>query len=67
MVDGSETKLICYNSLETRFQEEKSLEINEQEEEIIIDLLRSLWRYEFDKRPSAEQLPRHPWYNDETA
>ena len=67
MVDGSEIKLISYNSLETRFQEEKSFEIYKKEEEIVIDLLRSALRYEPDKRPSAEELLSHPWFSDETA
>lgn len=67
MVDGSEAELINYDSLETRFREEKSSDINEKEEEIVIDLLRSALRYEPDMRPSAEQLLSHPWFSDETA
>ena len=67
MVDGSEAELINYDSLETRFREEKSSDINEKEEEIVIDLLRSALRYEPDKRPSAEQLLGHPWFSDQTA
>ena len=57
MVDGSETKLTIYNDL--RF-EEKSFEIDEKEEEIVIDLLQSALRYEPDKRPSAKDLLSHP-------
>ncbi len=57
MVDGSETKLTSYDDL--RF-EEKSFEIDEKEEEIVIDLLQSALRYEPDKRPSAKDLLSHP-------
>ena len=57
MVDGSETKLTSYNDL--RF-EEKSFEIDEKEEEIVIDLLQSALRYEPDKGPSAKDLLSHP-------
>lgn len=66
MVDGSEAELLSYDSLETGVREERFFEINEKEEKIVIDLLRSALRYKPDKRPLVEQLLSHPWFSDET-
>ena len=65
LVGGTKIELIESPSLETRFQEEKSSELNENEEKIVLDLLRSALSYEPEKRPSAKEMLCHPWFCEE--
>ena len=67
LVSGTEIQLIESPSLETRFQEEKSSEINENEEKIVLDLLLSALSYEPENRPSAKEMLYHPWFGDEVS
>lgn len=57
LVSGTEIRLIRSTSLKTRFQPEKSSELHENEEKIVLDLLylrRGM--YEPEKRPSAKEM-----------
>lgn len=51
-----------FGSLETRFGEQKSDEMADDEARLVMDLLRSVLRYEPGERPSAEQVLRHTWF-----
>lgn len=52
---------------ETRFHREKACDIDDNEEDSVMDLLRQILRYEPEKRPSAEELLSHPWFADNDA
>ena len=49
-------------SFETIFHYGKEATIDDKEEELVIDLLRWILRYEPEERPSAEELLSHPWF-----
>lgn len=50
------------DSFETVFHHGKEAIIDDEEEELVIDLLRQILRYEPEERPSAEELLSHPWF-----
>ena len=64
IVDGPNIELLQADSLETCFHDEKRCEIDANEEESVIDMLKQILRYEPEKRPSAEELLSHPWFAD---
>lgn len=59
MVDGPLIELFKCDSVATRFHKEKACEIDDNEEESVIDMLRQILRYEPEKRPCAEELLSH--------
>ena len=61
MIDGP-TDIIRWPPLEEAFRENKSPEIGEEEERVVLDLLRSVFKYEAKERPSAEELEKHAWF-----
>lgn len=67
IVDESDMELLKDISFATRFHEEKGCEIDDNEEESVIDILRQILRYEPEKRPSAKELLCHPWFADNSA
>ena len=67
MVDEPHMRLLKDDSLATRFLKEKSFEIDNNEEESVIDMLRQIIRYVPEKRPSAKELLSHPWFADNGA
>jgi serine/threonine protein kinase len=54
-----------FGPLENLFKQHKSDEIGEEEERLVLDLLRHVLRYEPEERPSAEDLLKHPWFQSE--
>lgn len=52
---------------ETRFHREKACDIDDNEEDSVMDLLRQILTYEPEKWPSAEELLSHPWFADNDA
>ena len=61
MIDGP-PDIIRWHSLEELFKENKSDEISEEEEGVVLDLLRSIFKYETKERPEAEDLLGHTWF-----
>ncbi len=51
-----------YDSLEVLFKINKPPEIGEGEEEVIVSLLRLIFQYDPQKRPSATKLLEHRWF-----
>ncbi|KAL8860885.1 MAG: hypothetical protein Q9178_002640 [Gyalolechia marmorata] len=64
MIDGP-PKIILFGSLEDQFRKYKSNEIAEEEEGLVLDLLRCVLRYEPKERPSAEDILKHAWFRSE--
>lgn len=64
IVDGSDIESLHIYTLETLFRHEKRCEIDANEEESVIDMLKQILRYDPEKRPSAEELLSHPWFAD---
>lgn len=58
--DKSVIKLPEGDSSATRFHKEKACEINNNEEESVIDILRQILIYEPEKRPSGQELLVNP-------
>ncbi|CAK4033986.1 serine threonine- kinase SRPK3 [Lecanosticta acicola] len=50
-------------SLEAQFDRNKPDDIDEEEGRVITDLIREILQCEPDKRPTAEHLLRHHWFN----
>ena len=50
--------------LEVRFEEHKPNDVDESEAHLITSLIRSILKYEPSQRPTAEELLRHPWFQD---
>ena len=67
MVDGPLIELFKGDPFATRFHKAKACEIDDNEEESVIDMLRQILRYEPEKRPCAEELLSHPWFADNDA
>ena len=67
VVDQPFTVLDKDEPFETRFHREKACDIDDNEEDSVMDLLRQILRYEPEKRPSAEELLSHPWFADNDA
>ncbi len=61
----SEGKLIWPRlaALEKKFTDHKPKEMDEVEARVVLDLVRSALQYDKDKRPSAAELLRHPWFS----
>ena len=51
-----------FGPVEELFKQNKSDEISEEKEHLVLDLLRSVLRYEPKERPSAEDILKHPWF-----
>lgn len=49
-------------SIETVFEQEKPTELDDEEGAIVLNLLRQVFRYEPEKRPSANDVLNHPWF-----
>ena len=69
MVGGKPGKDILADreSLEGVFEREKpnEEEFSDKEGEMVLELLRSMLRYEPEKRAGAEEVLRHVWFKDE--
>lgn len=63
MVEGPE-KLLSAVSFATHFHELKPCEMDANEAESVVDMLKQILRYDTEKRPSAEELLSHPWFAD---
>jgi len=50
-----------FDSLEKLFGKYKPDDINEEEEEQVLSLLRSIFQYDSSTRPSVTDLLEHPW------
>lgn len=50
--------------LEVRFKEHKPNNIDDMEADVITSLIRSILKYDPLQRPSAEELLKHPWFQD---
>lgn len=66
-VDGPLTELFNNDSFATSFHKAKACEMDDNEEESVVDMLRQILRYEQEKRPSAKELLSHPWFADNDA
>ena len=55
---------IISESLELQFEKNKPEDIDAVESKVITRLIREILQYEPSKRPTAEQLLRHPWFKD---
>ncbi|KAL8912724.1 MAG: hypothetical protein Q9172_007454 [Xanthocarpia lactea] len=64
MIDGP-PKIIRFGPLEDQFRKHKSNEIAEEEEGLVLDLLRYVLRYEPKERPSAEDVLKHAWFSSD--
>lgn len=64
MVNGP-PKISSSGSLENQLKINKSDEIAEEEERVVLDLLLYVLRYEPRERPSAEEILKHPWFGSE--
>ena len=51
--------------VENLFRQRKTNEIAEEEERLVLDLLRYVLRYEPEKRPSAEDILKHTWFGSD--
>ena len=54
-----------FGPVENLFKQHKSNEIAEEEECLVLDLLRYVLRYEPKERPSAEDVLKHTWFNSD--
>jgi serine/threonine protein kinase len=54
------------DSLETYFREHKSGDVDERESSFIIGLVRRILQYDPEKRPSAADLLRDPWFREDS-
>lgn len=50
--------------LEVRFQEHKPSDIDDVEAGVVTSLIRGILKYEPMQRPTAEELLKHPWFQD---
>ncbi len=54
-----------FEPMENLFRKHKSNEIAEEEEGLVLDLLRYVLRYEPKERPSAEDVLKHAWFGSD--
>lgn len=52
-----------HESIDTLFAENKSPEITDEEEQVLVPLMRRILDFEPAQRPSAEELLQHPWFS----
>jgi non-specific serine/threonine protein kinase len=52
------------DSLEVHFDQNKPSDIDVEEAKVITDLIRKILQYEPAKRPTAEEILKHPWFSD---
>lgn len=64
MVDGP-PEINPSETMESSFKKHKPNEITEEEERLVLDLLRYVLRYEPKERPSAEDILKHTWFRSE--
>ncbi|KAL8903828.1 MAG: hypothetical protein Q9171_007266 [Xanthocarpia ochracea] len=64
MIDGP-PRIHRFEPLENLFRQNKSNEIAEEEEGLVLDLLRYVLRYEPKERPSAEDILKHTWFKSD--
>jgi serine/threonine protein kinase len=50
--------------LEVQFEKNKPDDVDAAEAKVITTLIREILQYEPSKRPTAEQLLKHPWFKD---
>lgn len=50
--------------LEVRFEEHKPNDVDDEEAHLITSLIRSILQYEPSQRPTADELLRHPWFQE---
>ena len=55
-----------FGPLEKIFRQNKSDEISEEEEGLVLDLLRYVLRYEPKERPLADDILKHPWFEKDS-
>ncbi|KAF2012463.1 putative serine protein kinase [Aaosphaeria arxii CBS 175.79] len=60
----SDVEPYIYPSLEELFAEEKSPEIDDEESAVVCSLMQQIFEYDPAKRPSAEDLLKHPWFSE---
>lgn len=51
-----------WQSMEELFDYDKPVDVNATERVAVLDLIRHILQYEPQKRPSASQLLKHPWF-----
>ncbi|KAL2061510.1 hypothetical protein VTL71DRAFT_6887 [Oculimacula yallundae] len=64
MVDEDEGPHI-WDDLEKSFEKNKSEEVDEEQSSIIVSLIRKIMQYDPQKRPSAGELLKHPWFKED--
>lgn len=57
-------ELLPSESIEAAFVLDKPTELDDEEGHVILDLLRSILKYDPAKRPSAVEILDHPWFKD---
>lgn len=62
---GGPPEIIRFGPIEILFKEHKSDEIAEEEERLVLDLLRDVLRYEPEARPSTEDILKRPWFRND--
>ena len=50
--------------IEAAFQRQKSIEFDDEEGYVILDLLRYVLKFEPAQRPSAVDILNHPWFRE---
>lgn len=50
--------------LEVRFAEHKPCDIDDEEAGVVTSLIRLILKYDPMQRPTAEELLKHPWFQD---
>jgi serine/threonine protein kinase len=59
----SDDEPYIHDSLDKLFEENRSPEIGEEESKILLALMRQIFEYDPQLRPTAEDLLKHPWFS----
>ena len=64
MIDGP-PEIYHFEPIELEFRKTKSEEIAEEEERVVLELLRYVLRYGPKERPSVEEVLKHTWFTND--
>jgi serine/threonine protein kinase len=59
----SDDEPYIHDSLDKLFEENRSPEIGDEESKILLQLMRQIFEYDPQLRPTAEELLKHPWFS----